>query len=57
MNIFLYFKDHDYFASTVAPFVSNKMEKTFVDYWLLGDIASIEHFKSVDSNLFVFYSA
>lgn len=28
-------KDPQYFEQVVKPFLLNKMEKTFVDYWLL----------------------
>lgn len=28
-------KDPDFFESVVRPFLINKMEKTFVDFWLL----------------------
>ena len=35
-NVFLYFKDHTYFEHVVKPFLTNKIEKTFIDFWLLG---------------------
>ena len=37
MNLFLYFKDKEYFNNVVLPFIANKMEKTFIDNWLIGD--------------------
>ena len=37
MNLFLYFKDKEYFKEVVLPFIANKMEKTFIDNWLIGD--------------------
>jgi hypothetical protein len=36
MNLFLYFKDPEYFEKIARPFLVNKMEKTFVDFWLLN---------------------
>ena len=48
VNIFLYFKDPEYFNSVVKPFISNKMEKSFIDFWLLGDYAEIEHYKKIE---------
>jgi len=44
VNLFLYFKDPEYFEAVVSPFILNKMEKSFIDNWLLGDYAQlIEH--------------
>ena len=37
LNVFLYFKDSAFFESTVKPFIANKIEKNFVDYFLLGE--------------------
>ena len=37
LNIFLYFKDAKFFKAAVHPFLQNKIEKTFVDFFLLGD--------------------
>ena len=47
MNLFLFFKDKDYFVTTVAPFIENKLEKTFIDLWLLGDYESLKDFATV----------
>lgn len=41
LNIFLYFKDKEYFEKIVRPHLVNKMEKTFVDLYLLGDYEKI----------------
>ncbi len=35
LNIFLYFKDPAYFEDFVLKFISNKIEKSFVDHFLL----------------------
>ena len=34
-NVFLKMKDPAYFDQVVRPFLTNKIEKTFIDYWLL----------------------
>ena len=34
-NVFIKLKDPGFFESAVRPFLTNKIEKTFVDYWLL----------------------
>lgn len=46
VNLFLYFKDRDYFEAVARPFISSKMEKTFVDHWLLGDYSAVSQFQS-----------
>lgn len=35
LNLFLYFKDREYFDKVVKSFIACKLEKTFVDYYLL----------------------
>ena len=35
LNFFIYCKDKPYFEEIVKPFLVNKMEKSFVDYYLL----------------------
>jgi hypothetical protein len=47
MNLFLYFKDNKYFVKVAKPFISSKMEKTFMDYWLLGDFEKILHYQEI----------
>jgi hypothetical protein len=37
LNVFLRFKDPEFFATVVKPYLANKRDKTFVDHWLLGD--------------------
>ena len=37
-------KDNQFFESAVRPFLTNKMEKTFVDYWLLDLGFALEEF-------------
>jgi hypothetical protein len=37
LNVFIHYKDPEFFKSTVAPFLVSKKDKTFVDLWLLGD--------------------
>jgi hypothetical protein len=48
VNLFLYFKDPDYFKTVIAPFIINKMEKTFVDHWLLGDHDEVCKYKEIE---------
>ena len=56
-NLFLYFKDNDFFAEVVAPFIENKKEKQIMDFFLLGkteeasqyfDVASIKQFNLLE---------
>ena len=47
LNLFLYFKDKDYFSRVARPFVASKMEKTFIDHWLLEDYDSILHYQEI----------
>ena len=37
LHLFLYKKDPEFFKSAVLPYLTNKKEKQFLDYWLLGD--------------------
>jgi len=46
-NVFLKLKDPTFFENAVRPFLTNKMEKTFVDYWLLDyDFAMSDFLKT-----------
>ena len=47
MNLFLYFKDLEYFNNVVKPFIGSKMEKTFIDHWLLGEDDAILHYQDI----------
>eukprot|EP00347_Sterkiella_histriomuscorum_P022623 403337784 len=44
LNIFIYMKDQDFFQTTVKPFLAHKMEKTFIDNYLLGNYQECLHF-------------
>ena len=35
LNLFIYFKDPSYFETYIKDFLKNKLEKTFVDFFLL----------------------
>lgn len=35
LHVFIYFKDRAYFDAKIAPYLRNKMQKTFIDEWLL----------------------
>jgi hypothetical protein len=37
LNLFLARKDPGFFAAVVAPHLRNKLQKGFIDHWLLGD--------------------
>ncbi|KAL4487468.1 hypothetical protein ABPG72_006988 [Tetrahymena utriculariae] len=37
LNLFLYFKDNNFFKAVVEPFLKNKIQKSFIDYFLLGN--------------------
>lgn len=41
LNFFIYKKDPEYFRKVVKPYLQNKMEKTFIDYYLLEDTPNI----------------
>jgi hypothetical protein len=49
LNLFLKMKDPEYFESVVRPFLANKIEKTFVDYWLLDLDADMKTFEPIHS--------
>jgi len=35
LHVFLYFKDRKYFDDRILPYLKNKMQKTFIDEWLI----------------------
>jgi len=37
LHFFLYQKDPAFFGEVVRPYLANKLDKTFLDHWLLGD--------------------
>jgi hypothetical protein len=37
LSFFLYARDPEFFARVVRPYLANKLRKTFLDHWLLGD--------------------
>ena len=37
LNLFLFKKDPAFFDSVVRPFITNKLHKTFLDSWLIGE--------------------
>ena len=36
LHLFLFHKDPQFFAAVVKPLLANKLDKTFIDQWLLG---------------------
>jgi len=37
LSFFLFHKDPEFFRATIAPYLLNKRDKTFLDHWLLGE--------------------
>ncbi len=44
LNLFVYFKDMEFFEGVVRIFIKNKKEKSIVDYYLLNDTVALEKF-------------
>ena len=44
LNLFIYKKDPTYFKSVVYPFIYNKMEKCFIDYYLFQDMKELHKY-------------
>ena len=42
LHLFIYFKDRAFFDARIAPYLKNKLQKTFIDEWLL--ISDPAHF-------------
>ena len=42
LNLFLYFKDPEFFENVVRPHISNKAKKSLVDSFLLGELTELE---------------
>ena len=51
LHLFIYKKDPNYFKKVVRPYLVNKMEKTFMDYYLLSDLKKIASYASKPSLL------
>ena len=49
-ELHLFLKKHDpaYFEEVVQPFIRNKLEKTFVDYYLLEELEIVCQYASAD---------
>ena len=43
----MYFKDFEYFNKVARQFIGSKMEKTFIDHWLLGEDDAILHYQDI----------
>ena len=50
-NVFLKLKDTAFFENAVRPFITNKIEKTVVDYWLLDFDFALNDFLQPHSKL------
>jgi hypothetical protein len=42
LNFFLYKKDESFFKDVILPYITNKKEKTFLDYWFLASSTSAD---------------
>lgn len=53
LHFFLFQKDRPFFDAVVRPFVAQKLDKTFLDHWLLGDdlAAFVEPWRFAQLNL------
>lgn len=49
LNLFLFFKDPAYFEVFVKPFVANKVEKEFMDHFLLGNMGELREYLNLTS--------
>ncbi|CAD8194852.1 unnamed protein product [Paramecium octaurelia] len=47
LNLFLYFKDPAYFETYISKYISNKIEKSFIDYFLLKDKNALSKYAQV----------
>ena len=47
-NLFMYFHCNEFFNEYILPLLKFKIEKTFIDYFLMNDIDSIITYTSVD---------
>lgn len=48
LNLMLYMKDREFFDGVIRGFLSNKVEKQLVDYYVLGDIPALQRFASIE---------
>lgn len=49
LNLFLFFKDAEFFKEVTLPFISNKKEKKIIDLFLLGDAKALERFCDISN--------
>lgn len=48
LNFFIFKKDPAYFAQTVKPFIQSKMEKQFMDFYLIGHTEKVLSYAEPD---------
>ena len=49
LNLFIKFRDPEFFEAIVRPYLFNKMEKSFMDYFLLDkDGAMADYYEKID---------
>lgn len=50
-NLFIYFKDREFFDKVIKPFITNKLQKTFVDLYLLGNEEEVIEYAQIEKFL------
>ncbi|EAR85110.2 hypothetical protein TTHERM_00530680 (macronuclear) [Tetrahymena thermophila SB210] len=64
LNLFIFCKDPPFFQDFVMPFIKNKIEKTFIDYFLINDskyllknisASSISDLNALETVLLIFF--
>ncbi|KAL4490234.1 hypothetical protein ABPG72_004273 [Tetrahymena utriculariae] len=64
LNLFIFCKDPPFFQDFVRPFIQNKIEKTFIDYFLINDskyllqnvsASSISDLNALETVLLIFF--
>ena len=44
INVWIKFKDPDFFAQHIKPYIESKLFKTFIDYYLLNDMTALRSY-------------
>ncbi|CAI7778418.1 unnamed protein product, partial [Closterium sp. NIES-53] len=51
LHLFLFFHDHAFFAKHVLPAIASKLDRSFLDLWLLGDLDGVLSFCALPAYL------
>jgi hypothetical protein len=49
LNVFLYFKDVDFFSQFVSNHIEHKSSKQMIDHFLIGDVAEVKNHMRVNN--------